>query len=89
MFKPKTYTKTINGNTYTAQFNGLQASLDAFDECSLDNNRVSISKMAQYVLKNVIIEPKLSVNDFANLDELNAVVAFGTEVMKGTFQPEK
>ena len=31
-FKPKTFTKEINGNTYTAQFNGMYACLEALDE---------------------------------------------------------
>ena len=88
-FQPKTYTKKINGNEYKAQFNGLQACLEAFDSCSVDNTgRISISKISKYVLEHVIVEPKLCVNDFANLEELNEVVAFGTEVMKGSFRQE-
>lgn len=88
-FKPKTFTKEINGNTYTAQFNGIQACLEALDEMGATSQKgISLAKMAKYVLGNVIVDPKLTVNDFANLDEMNAVVNFGAEVMKGNFPEE-
>ena len=85
-FKPKTFTKEINGNTYTAQFNGIMACLEALDEMGATSQKgLSLAKMAKYVLENVIVDPKLTVNDFANLDDMNAVVNFGSEVMKGNF----
>ena len=85
-FKPKTVTKEINGNTYTAQFNGMYACLEALDEMGATSQKgLSLAKMAKYVLENVIVDPKLSVNDFSNMDDLNAVVAFGSEIMKGNF----
>ena len=42
-----------------------------------------------YIFKNVIIDPKVNVDDFENADELNEVVAFGREVMQGTFRKEE
>ena len=89
-FKPKTFTKEINGNTYTAQFNGMYACLEALDEMGATSQKgLSLAKMAKYVLENVIVDPKLSVNDFSNMDELNAVVAFGSEIMKGNFPKQE
>ena len=85
-FKPKTFTKEINGNKYTAQFNGIMACLEALDEMGATSQKgLSLAKMAKYVLETVIVDPKLTVNDFANLDDMNAVVNFGSEVMKGNF----
>ena len=83
-----TRTKEINGKSYTAQFNGLSAALNAIDGSYLnDSSNVSISKLSKYVLENVIVEPaNLTVDDFDDLDELNEVVRFGMEVMQGKFR---
>lgn len=84
--KPKTFTKEINGNTYTAQFNGMYACLEALDEIGATSQKgPSLAKTAKYVLENVIVDPKLSVNDFSSMDDLNDVVTFGLEIMKGNF----
>lgn len=82
--------KTINDVEYTAQFNGLAAALKAIDECYVDGtSNTSVYKLAEYIFKNVIIDPKVNVDDFENADELNEVVAFGREVMQGTFRKEE
>ena len=82
--------KTINDVEYTAQFNGLAAALKAIDECYVDGtSNTSVYKLAEYIFKNVIIDPNVNVDDFENADELNEVVAFGREVMQGTFRKEE
>lgn len=83
--------KEINGVKYVAQFNGLASALKAIDESHIDNNssNIAISKIAPYVLGNVIVEPNnLTVDDFDSLDELNEVITFGMEVMQGKFRDE-
>lgn len=89
-FKPRTYTKEINGNIYTAQFNGLEAALDAADTCVVDGtDRKSSKKMTAYILKNVIVDPAgLQINDFENASELGEVIKFGSQVMGGDFRPD-
>lgn len=83
--------KTINGKTYKAQFNGISAALEAVDNCYIDGtSNVSMVKMAEYVLSNVIVEPKgLTPDDFDTLDEFQEVIGFGREVMEGKFRPAK
>lgn len=82
--------KTINDVEYTAQFNGLAAALKAIDECYVDGtSNISTFKLTEYVFKNVIIDPKVSIDDFEDADTLNEVVAFGREVMQGTFRKEE
>lgn len=80
--------KTINGKTYTAQFNGLSMAMRAVDETYVDGSEnTSVLKMSNFILQNVIVEPKgLSVDDFEDMDELNEVIAFGRDVMQGKFR---
>ncbi len=93
MAENKFYTreKEINGKKYVAQFNGLSAAMKAIDESHIDNNssNVSVSKITDYVLKNVIVEPAgLTADDFDTMDELNEVVQFGMAVMQGNFREQ-
>ena len=91
MANNKFYTKSkeIDGVTYTAQFNGLSASLKAIDSTYIDGTTVtSTEKMANYILENVIVDPKLTVDDFDSMETLNKVVAFGADVMHGKFRDE-
>lgn len=88
--KPYTVKKEIGGVEYVAQFNGMSVALDAVDSCYTDNgNNISVGKLAKYLFEHVIVEPKgLTVDDFDNMDDLNAVVGFGREVMQGNFREE-
>ena len=81
-------TKTINGKEYTAQFNGLSAALAAIDETYIDGTETtSMKKIAQYIFENVIVNPPgLTVDDFESMEELNEVMRFGREVMRGKFR---
>lgn len=86
-----TIEKKINGTTYKAQFNGLAAYLSAIDDCYVDGtSNISLSKLTKYVLENVIVEPaNLTADSFDDYDELSEVVAFGRQVMQGSFREKK
>ena len=87
--KPYTVKKDINGKEYIAQFNGISEAVKALDEWRKDNENISISKMSEYILEHVIVEPKgLTMDDFDSMDELNEVVAFGREVLQGNFREQ-
>lgn len=91
MIKVKSYkvTKEINGTNYTAQFAGSGMGLRAKDASNDENGNVLTEKLAQYILDNVITEPKgLDVDSFDSLEELNEVTAFGSDVMSGKLKPE-
>lgn len=83
-------TKEINGKKYTAQFNGLSCALRAVDSSYIEGtNNTSVEKIADYIFKNVMVEPAgLSIDDFESLEEFNEVVAFGREVMQGKFRDQ-
>ena len=87
-FQPYQVSKEINGKTYTAQFNGVSAALEAVDSCYIEGSgNISTVKMSKYLLENVIVDPpKLTADDFETMDELNAVTAFAREVMQGGFR---
>ena len=90
MAKNKFYTKEkeINGVKYVAQFNGISCALKAVDSTYIEGTTTtSLEKFSQYILNNVIVEPKgLTIDDFDTAEELNAVVSFGREVMQGNFR---
>ena len=78
--------KTINGTEYTAQFNGFGESYKYVDEITDEKMKPSFYKGAEYLLKNVLVEPKKSFDDFESREELDEVIAFLTDVKDGTFR---
>lgn len=79
--------KTINGVEYTAQFNGISAALQAVDDSYIDGtNTISSLKLSKYLFDNVIVDPKVTIDDFDSIDDMNAVVEFAREVMQGNFR---
>lgn len=88
MAKPYTVEKEINGKKYVCQFNGISAALDAVDSTYIDGtNTTSVTKMANYLFKNVVVQPSgLTPDDFDNMDEFNEVITFAREVMQGEFR---
>lgn len=78
-FKPILIEKEINGEIFKAQFNGFSALLDARQE-----TEGSEKKAAEYIFKNVIVEPKIKdIDEFfgTNMELFSEVLAFGGEVM--------
>jgi len=90
MDKKKFYTvkKEIEGKEYVAQFNGLSCALRAVDQSYIEGTQnTSIEALAKYIFDNVIVEPQgLTIDDFDSMEEFNAVVTFGREVMQGNFR---
>jgi len=86
--KQYTVTKKINGRDYTAQYSGLSTAMRLVDESYIDgSSNLSITKIAEYVFRYGIVEPKgLTIDDFETMDELNEVVAFGRDVIQGKFR---
>lgn len=85
--------KTINGVEYVAQYNGVLAAMDAADNTYIDGtDTTSIKKMTKYLLENVLVSPKITADNidehFKNIEELNNVIKFLSEVNNGTFQEE-
>lgn len=89
--KPYTVKKKIGGVEYTAQFNGISAALESVDNGYIDGtSTASVVKHTQYLLENVIVEPKgLTVDDFDNMDDLNVVIGFARDVMQGNFRDKQ
>ena len=90
MGKNKFYTveKEINGVNYVAQFSGLSCAMKAIDTTYIEGTSTTcMEDFAGYILENVIVEPAgLTIDDFDTMDDLNAVVKFGREVMQGKFR---
>ena len=82
--------KEIHGKEYIAQFSGISAALKAVDSSKIDDTDVtSIEKLSNYLLENVIVEPKnLTPDDFDSMAEFNEVIAFARGVMQGDFRAE-
>lgn len=92
MKENKFYTrkKTINGVEYTAQFSGISTALRAVDGSYIEGTNVNSSeKLGQYILDNIIVEPKgLTADDFETLEDYNAVTTWARDVMYGKFRDE-
>lgn len=84
-------TKTIGGVEYTAQYSGLRPAIQMADNCYVDGtSNYSAEKMNDYVLRHFIVKPPgLTIDDFDDLETLNAVVEFGREVAQNTFQEKE
>lgn len=66
MSKFYTVEREIRGKKYIAQFNGISAALDAVDNSYIDGTEnTSVEKLANYLFSNVLVEPKMSIADFA------------------------
>ena len=81
-------TKTINGVEYIAQWNGILRSEMLLNKCVVNGN-ISVYRLADVVFSQVIISPKVSVDDFENRDEFYAVLDFGVSVLHGDFDDKK
>lgn len=86
-----TVTEEINGTKYIAQFAGLSTAFRAVDATYIEGtNNTSLEKMAEFVFENIIVEPKgLTLDDFDDLEEANAVISFASKVMQGQFREKK
>ena len=84
-----TVQKEINGTVYTFQFNGISAAMDALDESYIDgSSNISLRKLNTYLLENVVVDPKMTMDDFEDVEKLNAVTAYARKVMQGIIKPE-
>ena len=80
--------KEINGVNYTFQFNGIAAALKAVDESYIDgSSNLSLEKLNEYLLENVVVEPRLTIDDFDDVATLNKVTAYARKVMQGEIKP--
>lgn len=60
-----TVEKEIKGKKILAQFNGISAALQAMDSSYIEGtNNTSIEKLAKYLFANVIVEPKMNIDEF-------------------------
>lgn len=89
MGKPFQVKKTIGGKEYTAQFNGIGAALDGQDFWNAEDGAHRNRRMADYILKNVIVDPAgLTPDSFNIYGDMNDVVSWGLGVMNGYFRTE-
>ncbi len=93
MSKSKFYQrkKVIRGKEYTAQYSGLRAAAQIVDSNYIDGtSNLSIEKVNDYILGNIIVDPPgLSMDDFDDQETLNEVVKFGREVAQGKFREQE
>ena len=90
-FKPITKEKEIKGKKDVAQFNGVSTLFKFNDETD-----GKLEKQAQFIFKNVLVEPKIDDPDEffgTDVELMNEVVAFCSAVMRGDAEyfpaPEK
>lgn len=81
--------KTIKGTEYIAQFNGFANMYKTIDSTYIEGTQTtSMEKMANYLLENVLVSPKKTMDDFEDREELDAVIGFLGDVNNGSFREE-
>lgn len=78
--------KEIEGVTYTAQFNGVSEFLRMLDECKDANGNTNMLELGEYICDNIIVDPKISVKDFDDMETYNKVVKWALQVAQGKFR---
>ena len=82
----KTVKKIINGLEYTAVWKGMAFANETRKKCRIGNtNMVSDYKVAEIVFSEIIISPKVNINDFEDMNTFYEVLDFGGDVLFGTY----
>lgn len=83
----ETIKKVINGVEYTAVYKGYNYTTQRIKECLLqDKKHYSNEKLSTVVFGEIIINPKVTVDDFDDLQAYNEVFEFGRSVLFGEFE---
>lgn len=83
----ETIKKVINGVEYTAVWKGKNYTERVLKEClSEDERRYSNSKLSAVVFDDIIINPKVTADDFDDLQTFYEVLEFGKSVLFGDFE---
>lgn len=86
----KTVKKIINGVEYTAVWKGIAYADEATEKCCVNGkNTLSPFLLSEIVFNEIIIEPKVCIDDFYSLEEFYEVLDFGKSVLYGEFETHK
>lgn len=82
--------KTINGVEYKAVWRGMAYTIECMEKCKIKGTDIlSPDKLSEIVFDNIIVSPKVSVDDFGDMETFSEVFEFGKSVLLGTFEKEK
>lgn len=83
----ETIKKVINGVEYTAVYKGYNYTTQRLNECLLqDKKRYSNSKLSAVIFGEIITSPKVTADDFDDIQTFNEVFEFGQSVLFGEFE---
>lgn len=87
----RTIKQKINGVEYVAVFKGIKYRSQAVEKCTdKKTGRISSYKLAKIVFDEIIIKPKVDIDNFGdNIDGFADVFDFGKSVLLGKFEPHK
>ena len=80
------YKRVIGETEYVAQFTGMSLKYEMADyatDFKNGNQYLSAKKMATFLLEHIIVEPRLTLNDFQDSEELDKVIEFARLVLEG------
>ncbi|MDH2334285.1 hypothetical protein [Paenibacillus polymyxa] len=83
-FKQKQYTSKIEGKEYLFQHPGVRAVAKINDASKNKHGVVLEERMYEEMLKNVIVQPKLKLDDFDNYSECSEVINAAYAFITGT-----
>ena len=76
------YEKEIDGIVYKAQFKGMAYALDILDKAEAGTSRLRISEK---LFSEILVSPKVSIDDFADMSSYTSVYEFLFDVATGNF----
>ena len=83
----ETIKKVINGVEYTAVWRGYNYTTQRIKECLLkDKKHYSHSKLSAVIFGEIIINPKVTADDFDDIPTFNEVFEFDQSVLFGDFE---
>ena len=86
----RTIKKNIRGIEYVAAWRGMAFSESSIEACRVDGtDRLSNSKLADIVFNEIIISPKVNIDDFKDFQVFDEVMDFGKSVLFGEFEKKK
>lgn len=86
------YKEEIGGKEYVFQYPGRRACLKMTDEATTDNNKRLNEKFLDLMLKNIVVEPKVSLDTFDEdgyADDYERVVEIASSIFQRDFDSFK
>lgn len=82
----ETIKKVINGVEYVAEWKGLAFSNARLEACKVKgSNRMNKTKLANVFFNELLISPKIGIDDINDMKQLHEILKFAQSILEGTY----